>query len=185
MINPDTLDFTQSPLAALTLIAAPAILTNATSTLAHSTLNRMFRTRDRMSELFLKSEAKELPGDSVAFLLEQVSRAERQAKLLLGALHSIYIALGAFAGATLITLVAGGLASVVQPSWFNLLASLGIVLGIVGVGGLVFGSAGLFKATRMSLDNIQAEAAIIRRRQSPRGPATSAEPTIGPGPNEG
>ena len=183
MIDPETLDFSQSPLAALTLIAAPAILTNATSTLAHSTLNRMFRTRDRMSELFMKSEGEGLSGESAALLLEQVSRAERQAMLLLGALHSIYIALGAFAGATLITLVAGGLAAVVATSWFNLLASLGVMLGVVGVGGLAFGSAGLFKATRMSLDNIQAEAAIIRRRQSARG-AAAKEPADEPGPTD-
>ena len=33
--------FTQSPFAALTFVAAPAILTNASSVLAMSTINRM------------------------------------------------------------------------------------------------------------------------------------------------
>jgi len=43
--------FTRSPFAVLTFIAAPAPLTNATSVLALSTINRMLRTRDRMTEL--------------------------------------------------------------------------------------------------------------------------------------
>ena len=53
-MEPTTL--VQSPFAALTFIAAPALLTNASSVLALSTINRMLRTRDRMHELFVKSE---------------------------------------------------------------------------------------------------------------------------------
>jgi hypothetical protein len=164
----ETLELTQNPLAVLTLIAAPAILTNATSTLAHSTLNRMFRTRDRMNELLAKSEARDLSAAGATLLLEQVGRAEIQAVLLLRALHAIYVALGAFAAATLITLLAEGLAPFWGALWFRLMAGAGLVLGIVGVGGLVFGSVRLFKATRMSLDNIRAEATLIRQRQPPQ-----------------
>lgn len=161
-----SLEFTQSPFAVLTLIAAPAILTNATSTLAQSTINRMFRTRDRMHELLAKSEAHDLSEAEAARLLEQVDRVERQAVLLLRALHSIYVALGAFAAATLVTLLGEGLAPFWGASWFRAMAGLGIALGLVGVGGLAFGSVKLFTATRMSLDNTRAEAALIRRRQS-------------------
>jgi len=171
----EALEFAQNPLAALTLIAAPAILTNATSTLALSTLNRMFRTRDRMNELFAKSEAGGLSPAGAALLLEQVSRAEKQAMLLLRALHSIYVALGSFAAATLITLLAEGLAPFLGTWWFRVMAGLGLVLGIVGVGGLVLGSVRLFKATRMSLENLRAEANLIRQRQSSRGAVVSRE----------
>ena len=174
------MEFTQSPFAVLTLIAAPAILTNATSTLAGSTLNRMFRTRDRMTELFTKFEAANLPETEAAFLLEQVNRVERQAVLLLRALHSIYVALGAFAAATLITLLAEGLAPLWGALWFRAMAGFGIVLGLVGVGGLVFGSVRLSKATRMSLDNIRAEAALIRQRQSLRSAGASKNARILP-----
>ncbi len=171
--NTGGLEFTQNPLGALTLIAAPAILTNATSTLALSTLNRMFRTRDRMNELFARSEADDLSPAAVGLLLEQVGRAEKQAMLLLRALHSIYVALGSFAAATLITLLASGLAPFLGEWWFRVMAGLGLVLGIVGVGGLVLGSVGLFKATRMSLDNLRAEATLIRQRQSSHSAAPS------------
>lgn len=164
----EPLEFTQSPLAVLTLIAAPAILTNATSTLASSTLNRMFRTRDRMNELFAKSEAGNLAEGEAVFLLNQVNRVERQAVLLLRALHSIYVALGAFAASTLITLLAEGLAPLWGALWFRAMAGFGFALGLVGVGGLVFGSVNLSKATRMSLDNIRMDAELIRQHQAKR-----------------
>jgi hypothetical protein len=41
----------------------------------------------------------------------------------------------------------------------------GIVLGIVGVGGLVYGSMNLLAATRLSLYNLREEAGLIRDRQ--------------------
>jgi len=173
-----SLEFTQSPFAVLTLIAAPAILTNATSTLALSTINRMFRTRDRMHELLAKSEAGDLPEAEAAYLLEQVNRVERQAVRLLRALHSIYVALGAFAAATLVTLLGEGLAPFWGALWFRAMAGLGIALGLVGVGGLVFGSVKLFGATRMSLDNIRAEADLIRQRQAKRSAGASNQAGI-------
>src|ERR1700751_1550016 len=92
---------TNNPFAVLTFIAAPAILTNATSVLAMSTINRMLRTRDRMHELLQESEAG-TPSSGSKFI-GQVERVERQATLLLRALHWIYIALGAFAAASLVT----------------------------------------------------------------------------------
>src|SRR4029079_13679811 len=96
----DASTLTQSPFAVLTFIAAPALLTNTSSVLALSTINRMLRTRDRMHELFVLSEKGE-PGAEGGRLVEQVNRVEQQGALLLGALRAIYIALGAFAGATL------------------------------------------------------------------------------------
>lgn len=161
-------EFIPSPSTVLTLIAAPAILTNATSTLAQSTINRFFRVRDRMHELLERADAADLPAAEMAHLLEQANRIERQAVLLLRALHSIYLALGAFAAATFVMLLGGGLAFLWGAFWFHAMAGLGIALGTVGVGGLVFGSVKLFGATRMSLDNIRAEAALIRQRQSVR-----------------
>lgn len=163
-----TTEFMESPFAVLSLIAAPAILTNAASTLAQSTINRMLRSRDRMSELLARSESDGLPDAARDELLRQVDRVERQAILLLRALHSIYVALGAFAAATLITLLAEGLAPLWGALWFRSVAGFGIALGLVGVSALVLGSLKLFKATRMSLDNIRAEAALIRQGKSRR-----------------
>lgn len=152
----------QSPFTALTFIAAPALLTNTSSVLILSTINRMLRTRDSMRELLVQSE-RGIAADGER-LVAQVNRVERQAALLLRALRAIYIALAAFASATLVTLLGAGLAPVAGESWSRALAGFGIGLGVIGVGGLVFGCVYLFRATQISLLNIREEAAIVRRR---------------------
>ena len=144
----DSTPLTQSPFAVVTFIAAPALLTNASSVLALSTINRMLRTRDRMKELFAKSQAG-TEADASLFI-EQVNRVEQQAILLLRGLRSVYIALGAFSGATLVTLLGAAMATFQGAPWFRLLAGLGLCLGFVGVGGLMFGSFTLVQATRLS-----------------------------------
>lgn len=159
----------QSPFAVVTFIVAPALLTNASSVLAMSTINRMLRTRDRMGQLYAKSEGGGLTESEASHLMSQVDRVEQQALLLLVALRAIYVALGAFAAATLVTL----LAAVVEQAQLALaarpLSALGVVLGIAGVGGLIFSTVHLFQATRLSLANISEEATMIRDRQAGRG----------------
>jgi hypothetical protein len=162
----ESTSFTQSPFAALTFIAAPALLTNASSVLAMSTINRMLRTRDRMQELFAKSEEGEQSASESARLVEQVNRVERQAGLLLSALRSIYVALAAFACATLVTLLGAGVAHFGGAVWARVLAGIGVLLGFIGVGGLVTGCVNLFHATQLSLLNIRDEAELVRRRQT-------------------
>jgi len=161
----DSTALAQSPFAILTFIAAPALLTNSSSVLALSTINRMLRTRDRMKELFVQSEKGTLAESEKEWLMGQVERVEKQGVLLLSGLRAIYVALGAFAGATLVTLLGAALFSLQEAMWFHLLAGLGLVLGFVGVGGLIFGTANLFHATQLSVASIRQEAKLIRERQ--------------------
>ena len=90
-------DSAQNPFALLTLVAAPALLTNATSVLALSTINRILRSGDRMRALSAQLEDPKTNATKREFLLAQVGRVEKQALLQLRGLHSIYIALGCFA----------------------------------------------------------------------------------------
>jgi hypothetical protein len=155
---------TNNPFAVLTFIAAPAILTNATSVLAMSTINRMLRTRDRMHELFTESETGKVPHGPK--FIEQVNRVEQQAVLLLGALRWIYVALGSFAAASLVTLL-GALGGQFGPEIvMRIIIGLGLLLGFTGVGGLIGGCTHLLKATQLSLLNIKEEADFMRARQS-------------------
>jgi len=165
-MDPGTL--AQSPYAVLTLIGAPALLTNASSVLALSTINRMLRTRERMHVLYLNAEQGKLSDWEAVHLGEHVSRIEQQALLLLRALRAIYLALGGFAGATLITLLGASLAPFEGAIWFRILAAAGLALGFFGLGGLVYGSVSLFQATRISLVDIREEAAVIRKRHARR-----------------
>src|SRR5262245_2722885 len=85
-MDPNSL--TQSPFAALTFVAAPALLTNPSSVLALGTINRMLCTRERMHELFAESKAGVQTDEERKHLTEVTDRVERQAALLLTALHA-------------------------------------------------------------------------------------------------
>ena len=158
----DPVALTQNPLTALSFIAAPALLTNATSSLAQSTSARMLATREAMTRLvvaFRSHEFQEAEGSSVD---EHVTRIESQAKHLLDALHSIYLALGAFSAATLFTLIGAALIPFQGAIWFDALAFLGLALGAMGVGCLILGSVRLFQTTKLSFAGIHEDAARIR-----------------------
>jgi hypothetical protein len=157
----DPTPIAQSPFTVLTFIAAPALLTNATTVLAMSTTTRMLRTRDSMSELLAQSQTAAPEEQEAVRLLAHVNRVETQASLLLAALHAIYVALGSFSASTLITLVGAALMPFPGALW---LAYLGLALGAVGVGCLIVGSLRLFQATQISLINIREEATVIRAR---------------------
>jgi len=165
-MDPSTV--TQSPFAALTFVAAPALLTNASSVLAMSTINRMLRARERMQQLLDQSEQPAANTEEEMLLARRADRVERQGMLLLRALHFIYVALAAFASATLVTLLGTGLAPFVGDWWPRIFAAVGVVLGLVGVSGLVLGCGNLFRSTQLSLLNISEEAALIRKRQAAR-----------------
>ena len=157
----------QTPFAALSLIAAPAILTNASSVLALSTSNRFLRAGERMRAV--ASELQKLPpGDEHSLLLVQASRIERQALLLLTALRGAYVALGSFAAASLISIVGAGLAPTSFRVASQVTVGLALVVGFGGVGGIVMACTHLFRATRLSLLNISEEATLIRRREASR-----------------
>jgi Protein of unknown function (DUF2721) len=167
---------TQNPFAVLSLVAAPALLTNATSVLALSTINRILRSGDRMRALSTQLEAKENPEYKRVFLLAQVNRVEKQALMLLRALHSIYVALGCFASASLISIVGAGLAQSPFTVLSRVMVALGLAAGFIGAGGLVWGSTNLLHATRLSLQNISEEAALIRKREELNATAGTITP---------
>jgi hypothetical protein len=129
----------------------------------------MLRTRERMRQLFAESRGGPRSQADSDLLIEQVNRVEQQALLLLRALLSIYVALGGFISATLITLLGAALAPFEGAGWFTALAALGLVLGAIGVGGMVVGCLHLFRSTRVSLVSLRQEAALVRNSQ--RGPA--------------
>ena len=64
--------------------------------------------------------------------VEQVNRVERQALLLLNALHWIYVALGAFAAASLVTLL-GALFGHAHETLIRVVIGAGLLLGFAGV----------------------------------------------------
>src|SRR5256885_3416913 len=94
-----------NPFAALTLIVAPAVLTNASSVLIMSTSNRFARAVDR-ARILAKEIEREAGGEAAGALkIGQLERLQRRALLLLTAMRLVYLSLGSFATATLVSVV--------------------------------------------------------------------------------
>jgi hypothetical protein len=164
----DPASLAQNPFALLSLIAAPAVLTNAASVLALSTSNRFLRASERMRAIAIRyDEAK--PAETRALLVKQLSRVERQAVMLLNALRAAYVAIGSFVSASLISILGAGVASSSLRAAFTFLAGLALVAGVIGAAGMVWACVNLLGATRLALLNMSEEAAQIHKRESARG----------------
>jgi hypothetical protein len=170
----DPVNLAQNPFALLSLIAAPAVLTNAASVLALSTSNRFLRASERMRGLTARYDEAKAP-EARELLLKQITRVERQAVLLLNALRAAYVAIGSFVSASLISILGAGVASSSLRAAFTFLAGLALLVGVFGAAGMVWACVNLLGATRLALLNMTEEAEAIRRREGGvRGAAAGA-----------
>lgn len=155
-----------SPFAALSLIAAPAVLTNAASLLTMSTSNRLGRAVDRARDLARQLEAAG-PATGLApddrRLRELVATDERSV-LLIRALRSFYSAIGGFACATLSSLVGAVVSSSTNGILVTALEVASVGAGFFAVGALVHGSALLMRETRIAVAVMHERTATIRSR---------------------
>jgi hypothetical protein len=157
-----------NPFALLSLIGAPAVLTNAASVLALSTSNRFLRAAERVRALAARLDGDIKSQASAELILKQLSRGERQAVMLLVALRAAYVALGSFASASLISILGAALASSSFGLAFRLLVGLALVVGLVGAGGLVTACFNLLRASQLAVLNISEEVQLIRDREHTR-----------------
>jgi hypothetical protein len=156
---------TSSPFAALSLIVAPAILTNASSLLILSTSNRLARAVDRARQLSQQIEAAGDTNDAVMTRrLSELTTTETRSLLLVRSLRSCYVAISAFASATLISLL-GAVVAETGP-WLvgKVFEVLAVAAGVVAVGSLILAAIGLFRDAQMAVDVVQARAAGLRDR---------------------
>lgn len=154
-----------NPFTVLTLIAGPAVLTNASSLLALGTSNRFARAIDRARALSAQLEKDAVSGDPVTLLrVHQLNRTERRSLMLLQALRAFYVALGSFAAAALVSLLGASVASSEHSLLYRATLALALLTGSVGVGGLVFGCSLLVGETQLAVKNVHEEAKMVRER---------------------
>ena len=154
-----------NPFAVLSLIVAPAILTNASSVLIMSTSNRLARGVDRARELSKQLEGTtDLSCPEAQRRLRELTAAEDRTLLLLRSLRSFYVALGAFASAAFVSLLGAVTASIQLPAIVLPLELAGVAAGLVAVAALVYGSMLLFRETRIAVQIISERAATVRER---------------------
>ncbi len=168
----DVPTFAQNPFALLSLIAAPAVLTNSASVLALSTSNRFLRASERLRAVAARYDEAE-SAEVRAHVINQLTRVEKQASMLLNALRAAYVAIGCFVSASLISILGAGVASSSWRAAFTIFAGLALAVGVVGACGIVWACANLLGATRLALVNMSEDAAQIHRRERAR---TSAPP---------
>ncbi len=159
-----------NPFAVLSLIVAPAILTNALSLLAMSTSNRLARAVDRARELAKQLEEppittreNEVWRQEAARRLRELAASEGRAVMLLRALRSFYVGLGGFATATLVSLLGAVLVRLASPVVLAL-EILALTAGTIAVASLVHGSILLVRETRVAVEVLTERAAAVRAR---------------------
>lgn len=156
----------ENPFAVLTLIAAPAILTNASSILILSTSNRFARAIDRARAISNMLESGKLPASDpiVQMRVRHLERLDTRARMLLRAMQLFYLSLGAFVSASLISVIGAGLAKAVDPNVLLGILAVAAFAGVVGVGALTTGCLMLVRETRIALEALNEESEALRKK---------------------
>jgi hypothetical protein len=149
-----------NPFAVLTFIAAPAILTNASSLMTLGTSNRFARAIDRVRALSAElGKQQPMPDPRKQLLLKQLRYASRRVLLLVRALTAFYVSLGAFAAASFTSLVGASFVIGQLEAPRLVVMVVAFVCGAIGVGGLVTGSVLLVWESRLTSAIVRAETA--------------------------
>ena len=160
---------TTTPFAALTIIVAPAILTNASSVLCLGTGNRIARVVDRTRILAGELARIEPASERAAAYREQLDHLKLRAHLLLRAMRCFYMSIGAFAAAALTAVVGTALATVMGDAVFRGIALLGLAAGTTGVAGLVIGGAVMVRETKAAVRLLEREAELMHHAPPGKG----------------
>ena len=156
-----------NPFGALTLIVAPAVLTNASSILVLSTSNRLARAVDRARALTTNLELPQAANDPFAeFRFREVGLSEQRALLLLRALRYFYGALGGFAASAFVSLVGAAAGAADAARVDRVAAIVGVGTGLLAVGGLVIGCFVLLRETKIAVDAVSEETALLREHRA-------------------
>ena len=155
-----------NPFAVLSLIVAPAILTNASSVLIMSTSNRLARAVDRARDLSKQLEENDgFAAPEAERRMEELVLTEQRALLLLHGLRCFYASLGAFASATLISLIGAVLAPLDIGRVVQALEVAGVVAGLLAVTGISYGSVLLVRETKLAVQTLSQRIKSVQRKR--------------------
>ncbi len=143
---------TQNAFSLFTFIAAPALLTNASSVLVLSTSNRFARAVDRARQLETKHEEPHREAMLV--------RVTRRALMLNRALTAFYVAVASFATGTFSELLGGGIASLVHARGeiAPVITEVGLLVATVGTFAIAAGAGFLVAETWDAYRGLREEA---------------------------
>src|SRR5258708_17736839 len=149
MADPGTL---ANPFAALTVIVAPAILTNASSVLCMGTANRIARVVDRTRHVAAElSTLEDQKGRPFQIRVSQLERLNARAEVLFWALRFMYASLGLFAAAALIAVIGSVMFYYALQAAFQAGAVAGLSIFVFAVLGLVSGCGLMVREVQYAL----------------------------------
>ena len=156
----------ENPFTALTIVVAPAILTNASSLLCFGTANRLARVMDRTRAVSAQLAGVRPNEGNRAIYEHELRGLEVRWNLILRALRCFYMSLGSFAAAALISLFGSMPVFSVLPVGFIAIALMALSSGTVGVGGLVAGCAMMMRETRLAVQSLAEETQQAAQRSN-------------------
>jgi hypothetical protein len=149
----------------MTLIVAPAIMTNAASVLTLGTGNRLGRVVDRSRELSKILHDLDPDGHDYQVRMKQLDRLQRRSRIVVRALTAFYFAVGSFAVSALVSLGGAALASSGHLFGFRAAAGAAIIVGSLAVVALATGCTLLVAETRLAVISLAEEAELLRAKR--------------------
>jgi hypothetical protein len=146
------------PFSILTIVVAPAVLTNASSVLALGTNNRLARVADRTHAVIAQLAKLEPGARDREIWAAQLPDLQTRAQLLLRALRFFYLGLGLFASSALISIAGSIVVFYGQRSVFQLAAGIGVVCGASAIIALVSGCVMMIRETQLAVKGLALEA---------------------------
>jgi hypothetical protein len=157
-------DLSTNPLALLTFLSAPAVLTNASCVLLFGTGNRYGRAIDRVHELAETVRAHIPSHDEEQTLrINQLRAGERRAALIVRALTCFYTAVASFTASTLICLVGAVLHGASNGRSFTAFLLVALAIGTLGMLAIISGALVLVRESWFSFRILKEERAFLRR----------------------
>jgi hypothetical protein len=147
------------PFSILTVVVAPAVLTNASSVLALGTNNRLARVADRSHTVTAQLAKLEPGARDYEGLVAELAALQTRAQLLLRGLRCFYLGLGLFASSALIS-IAGSIVVYSWPSAFRIAAGIGVVCGASAVIALACGCVLMIRETQLAVKGLAYDAKL-------------------------
>lgn len=172
------MDFQANPFSALSLIVAPAVLTNACSVLALGTSNRLARVVDRSRVItdWLKRDRPTPHEDSAvlvdesesALYLRELTASQQRALMLIRALRLFYAALGSFACCALLSVLGAAAASGFPASVVSGAELMAVLAGSNGVLSIVRGTILLVQETTSAVRILEEQIRLAETQYATR-----------------
>src|SRR5271169_4680338 len=146
------------PFSILTIVVAPAVLTNASSVLALGTNNRLARVADRTHAVIERLSTLQPGATNYELAKAQLPALQTRAQLLLRALRYFYLGLGLFASSALISIAGSIVVYYGGRMTFQIAAGIGVLCGALAVISLVCGCVLMIRETQLAVRGLAVDA---------------------------